>query len=100
MWESILEALKILAPIGGWVFFVIMFVLWYEQRKENRRLREVSEVLRRHDKERREKDKIRDKILRDLMEIVSDEKMSKENREKIAKQFKALDKPWTNETHD
>ena len=97
VWELTFEALKVLAQIGGWILSLIIGFFWYEQRNEIKRLKELSAILRNHDTERREKDKIRDKILRDLSAIVSDEKMTKENREKIEELFKDLDKPWMDE---
>ena len=97
VWELTFEALKVLAQIGGWILSLIIGFFWYEQRNEIKRLKELSAILRKHDTERREKDKIRDKILRDLSAIVSDEKMTKENREKIEELFKDLDKPWMDE---
>jgi hypothetical protein len=94
MSESIKIGFLIVFQYGGWAIAIILGLAYGGQRKEINLLKANIAILKNHDKLRTQKDQTRDDILKMLSEILSDEKMHRDNKKKIDGLFGDLLKPW------
>ena len=90
MIETHAETLKtalIIFNFIGWGLAVLFGVGFFKQRSEIKMLKANIKTLKEHDEERKEKDILRDDILLNVAQILSDQNMSNENRKKVDKIF-------------
>ena len=90
--SNLLIGVGIVLQYTGWVLAVIFGLAYIKQRKEIMLLKEQIQILKSHEKKRDEKNRATDKMLLNIASILSDEKMSIQNKQKLDEVFNELNK--------